>query len=512
MRRANPENAQLGMVDVETSPITPGERPRTYMWGLALEDEGYERFPDTQSLMARLQKLKGVRLYNHHDFDVCQAIVDGVIPEQLSMRGSRVVRCELGGVPWVNSYAVFPTKLAALMDAAGFKKRALNVDDHPMGCVCLPCWRQLQERNESDCVEGLAALVSAGKRYKEALGIDPVREDFTTAAGAAMAAAERVAGELPVYLEDRDAYRGGRTEAFHLRDCGEVDEWDVNSSYPASFVEAPEVDCLVHCRVRVAIDAAPRPFFRHSSREDGLLFPAGRFDTYFFESNYESYYRQWGSFEVERVHWKRPVDFAWLRGVAPLVKQAYTFKSKGDAFSYPAKIFVNSLYGRLGLKPEMKVSYRASSIPDASHVTYLKIPDGFMIFRAVPRSVRANYLFAAYVTDNARARLYDALMRSGNPLYCDTDSVFVPRGGWKRKSAKALGDWKLEASGALQVRTVKDYTFAGMEKRKGGAQSTLWTLRYALGGKSVTLMRKRRDKRYSKRRVLGDGSTLPLVF
>ena len=65
----------------------------------------------------------------------------------------------------------------------------------------------------------------------------------------------------------------------------------------------------------------------------------------------------------------------------------------------------------------------------------------------------------------------------------------------------------------MTVRTVKDYEFAGVIKLKGGASSKTWTVRLALGKKPVRGVRRRRGdaSRYSKRRVIGGGATLPIV-
>lgn len=525
------------MIDVETDIITPRLTPRNKFWGLALEGEPYRRFESTEDMRHYLSRRSSddLRLYMWSDYEVCQAIADGILPENLMMRGGRVLRCNVEGVPWVNAYALFPTPLSKLLKTFGYKKLPLTAGHelgceggsekkpcpcpaaHEMGCECPDCERILGERNISDCVEGLDALIKAGRVYEEAFGFDPVRTDVTTAAKACMLAAESLAGPLPLFTERREAYRGGRTEAFQLYDCGEVDCWDIKSSYPFSFVDLPQKDRMIHAAVKLPPnDPRPQPFFREAAREEGLLFPCGEFDTWFLESTYERYIQPHFPGTVRRVYEALPVDFTWIKNVVPLVRRGYELKQKGGALAYPAKIALNSLYGRMGLKPEATISYRAATPPPRAN-THFKIPSGgYYVFETVAREIRqgANYLFAAAVTDNARGRLLDGMLRLDGPVfYCDTDSIFCPAGTTGLVSGTELGAWEKIETGALTVRTVKDYEFAGTVKLKGGASSKTWTVKLALAGKPVRGVRRRRGEksRYSKRRVLGGGSTLPLV-
>ena len=117
MRRGN-EELPLGVIDVETSWIRAGRAPVTRFWGLATE-RGYQRFETTAALVAGLGTMPRHRLYFHHDFDICQLITDRAVPEHLQVRGVRVVRCQLAGHDLVNSYALFPAPLKAILAACG---------------------------------------------------------------------------------------------------------------------------------------------------------------------------------------------------------------------------------------------------------------------------------------------------------------------------------------------------------------------------------------------------------
>lgn len=534
---------RLGVVDVETTRLRPGVRPRTRFWGLALEGGEYHRYETTADLMAALAKMEDIRVYNHHDYDPCQAIVDRFIPDDLFMRGGRILRCKLAGAVWSNSHALFPDKLSKILEACGVQKLPLAcaahscqqpghyLDPKPGKCpeckqwgkfdgydTCNPCRESLSHRNRVDCVDALGAFLRLGREYAAECGIDPIREGSTTAASAAFKAAEMAAGPLPVDLRHREAYRGGRTEAFYVTATPiEADSYDINSSYPAAFVDLPEFDWLMRCRVVVAKDDAPRPFFMENDREQGLIFPAGRFTTWITASNYERYYAPHGGIKRLEVLEKIPVDLRWLKRLAPMISRLYRKRQESDdrpALKYALKIFLNSIYGRLGMRPQRIETKRSTMVPQRGEVTsfYRLGPHDYLSFTERYTVPKANYPMAAAITDNARARLYDG-MRRIHTLYGDTDSIYAPAGSkFPLPTGKDLGQWKYEKRGMLRVRTVKDYEFAGESHRKGGGRSTLWTIRLALAKQPPRRIDKRRKKRYSKRRVRGNGTTSPLVF
>lgn len=518
-------NAILGVVDYETTKIRPGARPKTRFIGLTTEREGYQRFPDTASLARYLSRRSDLRLYHHHDFDPCQAIVDKHFPTDLFMRGGRILRCRMGESQWYNSYALFPDGLAKILDACGFRKLPLACEEHEAEVSkknskadyydsCLACKTALGERNISDCSQALAAFLRLGREYEAECGIDPVRAGCMTAAAAAFKAAEMHAGPLPLDLENREAYRGGRTEAFRLWDCGEADYYDINSSYPFAFLDLPERDWLIHARVWVSKDDAPRPFFMENDRKEGLIFPAGRFTTWFTASNYERYYAKHSGILRVQILEKYRLDLRWLKRLAPMIGRIYRKRQECEdkpAIKYALKIFLNSIYGRLGMRPVRIETKRSTTAPAAG--SYFRLgPNDYLSFQPKWTMPKANYGMAAAITDNARARLYDGARRLSAVHYMDTDSLYPPKGAvFPLPTGRELGAWKFEKSGRLRVTTVKDYEFAGETHRKGGKRHTIWTVKLALNREYPMRVDKKRRTRYSKRRVRYDGSTQPLT-
>lgn len=495
---------KLAVADVETTMLAHGERPVTLFWGLAVEGEEYRRFPTTAKLWNHLcDRSDTLCIYVHHDYDIVQALVDNAPIRVHETRGGRVLRAQgPRNHEWRNSHALFPSSLAEILKANGFAKPDLD---------------SLEERNRADTVDALASFGRIAEAYEELWGINPLGSKYLTAASCAFAAAERVAGKLTRHLGDREAYRGGRVEAFRVGDCGNARAWDINSSYPAAFLDCPPDDHLIFARVDVDYDG-PCPFPALGSEERKLVFPAGTFRTAFFASSYERYIRPHGGIRSIEIEQAIPVDMRWVCEVGNLMSSAYAVRLQAKAAgngptAYAAKIGLNSIYGRLGMKERREIALVISSLPSADDtLTYYRLPGGkFLAFKEIRTKPAANYHYAAFVTCNARARLYDAMRKAGNVYYCDTDSMYLPAEATPAVTmGDALGEWKPEGAGRLWIHSAKDYVFGEKEVRKGGARGIQWTLKRAIGGKAASMVEKTRLTAYDKRQVLPDGTTLPL--
>lgn len=528
------EVGTLAVLDVETTMLKAGEIPRTLFWGLFVEGEHYRRFETSAELWRYLESRKDkLLLYIHHDFDAVQALVDGCPLTVRDVRGGRILRAiGPGHHEWRNSHALFPASLASLLAETGRSKAGLD---------------DLDARNVNDTVDALAAFRDLSSAYERTWGVYPLARNYLTASGVAFASAQNHAGKLPQDLSRREAYRGGRVEALRVGYCGEADCFDINSSYPAAFLDVPERDQLLHVRVAVDTDG-PSPLWLYGDDDGKLLFPAGRFETWVWASNYERYIRPHGRVrEMKLLEAPYHVDFRWIKDVAGLVSDVYQVradaKKRGDnAQAYACKLGLNSIYGRLGLKDEREIAVTKDTVAGDDDVTFYPLPDGrFLSFVKVPAKPAANYPFAGAITDNARARLYDAMERAGGEVfYCDTDSVFLQAGAdFPVSQGGALGLWKPEGRAHLSVTSAKDYAFgpkgaAELDKRdgkylwvdaagtvireklphekwalKGGKSHYEWTLKRALGGKKVAVVEKHRQTAYDKREVMPNGSTLP---
>jgi hypothetical protein len=521
---------KLAVLDVETTPIRGNERPQNIFWGLAVDGEDYRYFPSAADCNRYLsQRNEPLCIYYHHDYEICQWLCEEIPIEIGFVRGGRVLSARTNERhDWRNSYALFPTSLQEILESAGYKKPGMNCKEHEDiihdAPNCKRCLEALFERNHADTVDALSAFQRMASILENITGMDPFAH--LTIAGYAFQYAQKVAGRLPEEFRFHEAYKGGRNEAFTIGDCGKVECFDINSSYPYSFVDAPEKDTLIHARVNVRneMKIPGTPFC--SKWNDKLMFPVGEFDTWFYMSNFERYadkHKCLLSLEfLDIVN----VDLGWVRRCGPAIKELYDArnlaKSKQDtSTAFCIKILLNAWYGRLGLKMDREVASVSDMVPNGSEVTYYRLPGGkYLSFSKQFVSSKANYPFAAFVTDNARFRLFDGMASSSKRVhYCDTDSIYCAVGGGKHlKQGIGLGEWKKEATGNLYIHNCKDYEFTDSKddvtkiKRKGGAHSTEWTIRRVLSGQNVSEKDKQRRSEYSKRIVNKNGTTNALVF
>lgn len=458
---------RLAVLDAETTWLKIGERPRLLFWGLA-DETGYRRFESTSALVKYLQSAATLRIFHHHDFDPIILLWDRAPLTVRSMRSGRILSSTLGRHELRNSLAVFPSSLKAILESCGFQKRGLD---------------DLDARNVDDTVSALAAFERLGALWRDLYGVDPLRDRYMTAAGVSFAAAQRVAGDLPVDLRDRHLFRGGRVEAARLGAVGTRQAFDIQSSYPASFINAPETDELLIGVATVRDATAPPPLMRLTADRSKLLFPVGRFRSTVYKSNLDRITSTPGHGIVSfRVDSRETVDLSWVRNVEPLIKHAFEgrkeAKRRGDkAQAFMQKILINSIFGRIGKKLENEHVHHETDpdiiekdeIGNSDESERWNLPDGTSITfepRSDPRT-RANYRLAAWITDTARRRLWEGLARVDDPVYWDTDSVYC-RSGVPGRIGEELGDWASEGSAEMSIRGAKDYTFGAERKMKGG--------------------------------------------
>jgi hypothetical protein len=344
--------------------------------------------------------------------------------------------------------------------------------------------------------------------FERLIGVSPLRKGTIAATG--FGAAELQAGEMPKDLRFLEAYRGGRVEVFDTREtvCG---KYDINSSYPTSILNAPESDYLLHCEVTTKDWFCP--FFMADCTEL-LFFPNGKFETWIYQSNLEKYILPNAKKTTVKVLHKYKIDLTWLCDLHPLINNLYDLKQKETGgIRLVCKFGLNSLYGRIGLKGESERA-RVLNYPldgDDLICNYLG-KNRWLVFDKIQRESRSNFPMAAFITDNARARLYDAFTKN-SALYGDTDSVFTRKSkhNFTGSIGDGVGQWTFEKRKMFHGINVKDYTFDGEETRKGGTTSKTWTLKQFASGKNVVEIIRQRRTGLRKRLVLPSGETVPLA-
>lgn len=482
------------MLDVETTEIRDGEIPRTLFWGLGTADGKYRDFKNTRRLAQYLLR-ESAPLFNlhHANFDIVQLLVDGVRDLKIdSSHNGRIIKSSWREHRNFNSVAMYPCPLADILAAYGYKKIALD---------------DLAARNYSDCVHGLECCLRLAQQFEDLVGESPLHRH--TVASTSFHAAEAVAGKLDKDLRFLEAYRGGKVEVYDVNEWI-ADEFDINSSYPYSFLDAPPTGKLLYCEVECEDNYGP---FFHAGHTERLVFPAGKFKTWIYEDVYERYIKPYADAHTLRVLESYYIDLTWLGRVGPLITKLYNLKAaspKGGAVYTVCKFLLNAMYGRIGMRGERERCQILPYMPDGDDMTIYRIADDrWLCFDKRPMEPRSNYPLAAYITDNARGRLFAACKQS-NAIYCDTDSIFCRAGYVPDNVGSLLGQFKFVGQAQFQANNVKDYTKNGVRKVKGGVSKVQWTLKKWAAGLPAQLVERDFSGVLYKRVKHLDGTTEPI--
>lgn len=482
----------LSVADVETTEIKHWQIPRTKFWGF-YDGKTYRCFASSQAFARFLRQSQSRYLILHHaNFDIIQLLVDGIQVVLLNSHNGKLILSSYAGHTFLNSFAVFPVSLGSIFAAFGYRKRSLD---------------DLKRRNYDDCVLGLECFQKLDAAFEEITGISTIRKH--TIAAASFAAAEKVAGRMPKCLQFEQAYRGGRVEVFDLREM-KASCFDINSSYPFSIVDAPRESYLLHLEARTGDWHSP---FFQASETERLIFPNGRFDTWIYQDVWEKYVEPYAQKTSVRVKHRFKVEsLRWFEPIKPLILDVFDLKRKhkGDAIALACKLFLNSMYGRIGLRGERETARFTDNIPDGDDVLFYKVGRRFLCFKKTYVEPRSHFPLAAYITDNARGRLFQAIKRNG-AAYCDTDSIYTPRKIFAGNKGDNIGQWKCEGRETFQATNVKDYVFGGEQVLKGGSHFLQWTLKQFASGSTAREINRERKTSLQKRIVLDNGETMPLI-
>lgn len=365
-------------------------------------------------------------------------------------------------------------------------------------------------------------------------------------------------------LLERESYRGGRTEAFHI---GAVEGplWyvDFNSLYPSvmqnnlfprklvaverfsnrkGLLRAMD-KFLVVARVKVKISEPAVAY-----RAKRLVFPVGEFTTTLTTPEL-----QW-VLEHGRI---LDVDQYVMFEYAPLFKQYVTeifklrrgFQRHEDIIGeLMAKNLLTSLYGKFGQKEqimrkvgkapsemtEVRKSYDVTSRQFSELVTF-----GGACYQRIPGEKESRHSFPAissFVTAYARMKMWRAMEQAGrqNVFYCDTDSLFINEEGFDNLE-NLIHPWKLgylkikgQADGMFIFGT-QDYEFGGKSVIKGIRKDAIelkpgffrqarflkfrsLIRRGSLDAPIVEMRTKHLRRAYKKGVVHRDGSVTPFVM
>ena len=300
----------------------------------------------------------------------------------------------------------------------------------------------------------------------------------------------------------REAYIGGRTEAFQIGAIGEtVYCLDINSMYPYVMRNKPVPYRLATTRTNLAIHELahildnysvvasvnlevnePAIPIRHEGR---TTWPVGTFKAS-LTSPELSYALERGmitSIDYAAIYHQ---DVIFTEYVDFFYQERLKAKKQNDTATQGiCKLFLNSLYGKwgqtgqkwsmIGKAESNAVSHYQIWDADNSELTSYRQFGGITEqLERLPESGESFPAIAAHITAHARMYLYYLMRIAGleNLYYCDTDSLMVNKSGYENLRShlddKELGMLKLEwESDQVVIRGLKDYSIDGTSKIKG---------------------------------------------
>lgn len=312
---------------------------------------------------------------------------------------------------------------------------------------------------------------------------------------------------------ERNSYRGGMVECYHIGKLPEQTYYllDVNSMYPfvMSNCELPVIplgivendnlnDLKLFCKthyviadvlIRVSEKSIRRYGLKFEDDENGkrLLFPIGEYRISLHNSELLKAFENNEIIKVfSYVIYKKALCLKKYSDYFYYMKQNATNKSDYEI----AKLFMNSLYGRFGMRhykedildftniPDMEdfqPDYFTDINPDGKSSVFYKWGDIFVRSYAVENEHvnNTNIALAGAVTAYARMLLSEYIAIAGleNVFYMDTDSLVLTVKGFNNLSEKIddkkLGYLKIEMifnSGIIHAP--KDYIFMNREELK----------------------------------------------
>jgi hypothetical protein len=250
------------------------------------------------------------------------------------------------------------------------------------------------------------------------------------------------------------AYYGGRTEVFNLApQTGTINYIDVNSMYPFVMLkpfpnpnnyilkEKPDLSKMGVCQCTLQIPNlrfGPVPY-----RTDRLIFPIGKVTGAWTYEEIKAVLHRGG--KVLNYEWciEFPdICFPFESFITALYK--VKSESKDEIERQAAKLFMNSLYGKMGEKIDSVEMMGINNVPKDKPATCYGEFAFVNMGRRYPN--HCNAIWAIYTTAYARLHLLESMelieQNGGEVFYTDTDSLMF-RGKLPNLGNK-LGDWKLE--------------------------------------------------------------------
>lgn len=345
---------------------------------------------------------------------------------------------------FLDSYKLVPLSLKKMAKTFGVIEK---LEDHDLNLhEDEPAW---EEYNKRDC----EALYQSLIRFHHLVETGLQGEVGITTASTSMKTYRRVFQHTAIARSKethefiRQGYYGGRVEVFH-KTCEDLHYYDINSCYPKVMCEPMPVgkalpwkgtppDLLRNnhvgfAEVKVSVPEdiliPPLPY-----RIDGkLIFPVGEFSGVWDNSEILELEKMGGKV----LSWGKSVWYPAIDLFSDMCITMFQFRDTSrpdydEGLAYVAKILLNALYGKFGMKTlRTKLYPIGEDLPQGAQPVVPGDIESYMWF--VKEEVDASYIIpqiAAHVTALSRVLLLryvkESLTRGGKVAYIDTDSILT---------------------------------------------------------------------------------------
>ena len=279
-----------------------------------------------------------------------------------------------------------------------------------------------------------------------------------------------------IYRNSKEAYYGGRTEAFAIGSYENVRVLDVASMFPACMIankfpipwgpfrrfhKGDEIEATGI--YKVSIDSQiERPFLPVKTTK-GTIYPNGRFTGWYCGNELQ--------YAVERgVNVRIIKGYGFIEFDKPFdgyITEFYERKQKARGSARLGyKLLMNALYGKFGQTGDKTIA-----VPIENFVRMKRIPDSYRIWNGIciypikgEPPPWGNNIWSALITAYARIKLAREIEKisqaGGRVLYCDTDSIIFA-GAEKLKyptKAPEIGAFELRGNySKIHIAGKKEY-------------------------------------------------------
>lgn len=393
----------------------------------------------------------------------------------------------------------FPVSLKKIGDMIGLEKLDVDIQNDNFETISTYCKRDLE------------ILVKATLEYIDFIKKHDMGNFSMTKAGQAFSCFRHRFMKVNIGIHknekiinlERNAYMGGRTEAFFIGQVPGNDfvSLDINSMYPylmkkyeyptrlVDYQTNPDIEIIKQSLKRFQAVAKIRvktnsPAYAYREK-DKIFFPVGTFDCYVTTHGLN---RAIQNNELKKIYeiaiYEK--DYIFCDYVDYFYKLRMEYKKQGNKiYEQIVKILLNSLYGRFGMKYKKTISENAESAEDYYRIeTYDEETKEYeietvLLNKRITEGLEVNgkqslVAIPAHITEAGRMMLYSIIENIGrnNVFYCDTDSIKIEYNNINKVNHEIhesnLGALKIEHRfDNLTIYGLKDYVAGDEVKIKG---------------------------------------------